>query len=415
MNNSKAWVTFSKLIKFGSTVLSVLVAVVSLCLGIYSAIAANNTGIIGLDWKIVICIIVFNSVFIIGATIYESIIYVQGKNVIEQKDAFKAEVLEREKRLSNFKIHFDYIMSYFVNFAISLHNETDEIIINNDKFQNEIYDLKKLQAGHADDSELTVELQGMIDNRADDYRESIKKAFNKFLIKCLDDLKDCIDQALSQKDLQLKSSISIKLFNKACTNNIDYSTINVITAFRDRITYNTGKRETNSKIYSVLGNSAFVHCLSNEFYLHNNIFKNISSYANENPDFAKQYNCTLVVPITYSHLNNKYYLGYLACDTLNPDTKNNDDVFDESMVKIVQFVAHTIGSYIDNMDYQWRGVLETLSYEYNEQDFINDSEPIGDDEIEEAEEIKETEEIEEEDSFLNMVYKMKSESIEQES
>lgn len=411
MSNSKAWITFSKLIKFGSTALSVLVAIVSLCLGIYSAIATNNTGIIGLDWRIVICIIVFNSVFLIGAAIFECIIYIQGKNIIEQKDAYKAEVIEREKRLSNFKIHFDYIMSYFVNFAISLHNETDEIIINNDKFQNEIYDLKKLQARHADDERLTIELQGMIDNRADDYRESIKKAFNKFLIKCLDDLKDCIDQALSQKDLQLKSSISIKLFNKACTNKTDYSTINVITAFRDRITYNTGKRETNSRIYTILNNSAFVHCLSNEYYLHNNISKNISSYANENPDYAKHYNCTLVVPITYSHLNNKYYLGYLACDTLNPNIKSNDDVFDESMVKIVQFVAHTIGSYIDNMDYQWRGVLETLSYEYNEQDLMNENEHSVDDGIEEIDEIEELEE----DIFLNMVFKMKSGSIEQEN
>ncbi len=99
----------------------------------------------------------------------------------------------------------------------------------------------------------------------------------------------------------------------------------VITVFRDSYTYINYRddREVGAiKLYTVEGNTAFKTVYEGaEMFLHNNL-KDLHSkgaYANENTEWQKHYNATLVVPIQ-SHdrrINRREFYGFLAADSKN--------------------------------------------------------------------------------------------------
>ena len=80
--DSKSWKMFLKCMHYGKKALSVLCVIINLGLGIYSAIAGRNSNFDGLDWKIIITIIIFNSIFLIGVTIHQCVISVLGRRAM---------------------------------------------------------------------------------------------------------------------------------------------------------------------------------------------------------------------------------------------------------------------------------------------------------------------------------------------
>ena len=183
-----------------------------------------------------------------------------------------------------------------------------------------------------------------------------------------------IDKSLDQKGLKLSCSVSIKQFDKIYEDNMDYRDLKVYTTFRDGSTFNDkikkGKREVCSKIFSVSKNIDFVQCLSQESFLKNNFNQSDTDYYNESVEYFKNYNCAMVVPIFSIYGGRKRYYGYLACDTLNTDLENSN-IFDEEMLQIMKFSANILGSYFDDLDYQWDNLQESLE-KYLEENISSD-------------------------------------------
>ena len=95
----------------------------------------------------------------------------------------------------------------------------------------------------------------------------------------------------------------------------------VITVYRDPYTHKHHKeREKGLRIYDV-DNNTDVHLIvkrKRNVFFHNNL-QNLYGYENENPDWHKYYNATLVVPIRYLRIDKEQYrcYGFLAIDSLN--------------------------------------------------------------------------------------------------
>jgi hypothetical protein len=129
--------------------------------------------------------------------------------------------------------------------------------------------------------------------------------------------------------------------------------IKVITIFRDKFTYNQGKREIGEKEYTIKRNSDFTYCLNNPFYIINNAKEAMPNYDNQHKGFEEFYNCAVVVPIICEYKPKRKIYGYLTCDVLNSDI-NNTDIMNEDVAYIMTAASELIGSYFDNMNYLWQ-------------------------------------------------------------
>lgn len=100
----------------------------------------------------------------------------------------------------------------------------------------------------------------------------------------------------------------------------------VITVFRDSYTYTNyrEKREVGGvRIYDIQNNTGFRNIYENgsEYFLHNDLITLLRSgaYLNENPDWQKYYNSTLIVPIEYrdQQTGARLRYGFLTADSKN--------------------------------------------------------------------------------------------------
>ncbi len=100
----------------------------------------------------------------------------------------------------------------------------------------------------------------------------------------------------------------------------------VITVYRDHYTHHHYReREQGLRIYDVDKNTD-VHLLvksKQDVFFHNNL-QSYYGYENENQDWRKYYNATLVVPIRYLSIDKQQYrcYGFLAIDSLNRKNQN---------------------------------------------------------------------------------------------
>ena len=67
----------------------------------------------------------------------------------------------------------------------------------------------------------------------------------------------------------------------------------IYTAFHDYAVYSDLEREVGEHLYSVSGNTAFIQCLSNDYFIRNNIKLNDDCYANEHRRYDELYNCAI--------------------------------------------------------------------------------------------------------------------------
>lgn len=110
----------------------------------------------------------------------------------------------------------------------------------------------------------------------------------------------------------------------------------IITVFRDSYTYNHfhDEREVGAIIYyTIEGNTAFKSIHNGDGFFRQNNLKNQHTqgrYDNENPEWQKHYNSTLVVPIQYhdKRTNRREFYGFLAADSKNTISR---ELYDEDI------------------------------------------------------------------------------------
>lgn len=372
------------------------IAIASLVVGIKGLKASQE-----LSWRVVLGIVIFNSILWILVSVYETILFYKGssleKKLMKEKQDLEKSLNELERvseealkvqekvldgahqqvykdlqnslcqvtsRLEGRKAldkKVQYYNNYIINSLIRFTGSALAIAGAMNKEIDEIEEFKK-QALSSGSSEEFVENEAKlrIGRALERYKKSILDEFNHFLGNIVSKVKWVLDEYLEEKEIKLQTSISVKQFNRIITNSADenLSDVGVITTYRDNQTYRSGKREVGGIRYTIDGNSDFRFCLTHNSFLKNNIKEGDQTYANEHEGHLSMYNCTIVVPIKYDYPEFSRYFGYLTCDVLNQDF-GNEDILDEDMVEIMHVAASIIGIYLDNMDFQWDYILDS--------------------------------------------------------
>jgi hypothetical protein len=158
-------------------------------------------------------------------------------------------------------------------------------------------------------------------------RNDLKDYFNSRGIDIGEDIAITVKLIINPKSLSnapLREEDKQKLLNRLQW---------VKTAYRDPHTHAHFKhirRVSDDRLYDIAKNTAFeyIHEDGKPYFLSNNLKAIGQSYRNENSDWYKQYNATLVVPIQYVNELTKKTVryGFLAADSLN---KDEEELFDE--------------------------------------------------------------------------------------
>ena len=354
------WETFrDKYLSKISTILSWIFNVTGLVLAILSFIKNDAD----LGWGVVLSLIIFNSIFLIIISIYETLLFKRGvtleKDIIKEKDE-AIEQLGLKLKLSNNQS--DKLRYYYKYIIASLNKFSTQLLGVNYKLQESNKNIVQMEEEYNSNSNHTNDkFKSIIDNLKNtaytDYEQSMLKEFNHFLSNITNKLKLMLDISLKEKDCILETSISVKQFSRIVYDPDDITDIEIITTFRDSQTYSLGKREIGKKIYSINKNTDFLYCLTHPFFLKNNIQEDDRTYDNEHKGFLEYYNCAIVVPIKCEYPHSTHIYGYLTCDILNDDF-SQQDLLDDKMAEIMEATANIMGIYFDDMNFQFKHVLD---------------------------------------------------------
>lgn len=316
-----------------------------------------------LGWGIVLVIIIFNSIFLISISVYETLLYKRGaaiENDIAQSKAKEIEALMYQLKSSNNQS--DKLRYYYKYIIATLNKFSTQLFAVNYKLQKAHSDIEKMineynGNGTSMDDSFDTFIKGLKETANCDYQSSMLKEFNHFLSNITNKLKFILDISLQEKGCKLETSVSVKQFSRIVVDPHDINDICVITTFRDSQTYSQGKREIGKKQYSISKNTDFLYCLTHPYFLKNNIKLDDRTYDNEHIGFLNYYNCAIVVPIKCEYPESTHIYGYLTCDILN-DNFSEENLLDDKMAEIMEATANIMGIYFDSMDFQWEYVLE---------------------------------------------------------
>lgn len=344
----KRWDTFkSKYLGRVAKIAEWIVNIAGLILSIVSFIKNE----VELGWKIVLGLIVFNSIFISFVSIYETLLYKRGASIeseiIEEKDK-ESRKLQMSQQLSDkLRYYYKYIISTYGVFTTKLYDV-------NLKHQESKENAQKIETACAgtmqDDTKTSVDY--FKENAEEGYKQLMNELFNRFLSNITAKLKEVLDTHLKEKGCMLETSISVKQFKAKTQRPMLPDDYDVFTMFRDSQTYSQRKREVGEALYSISKNTDFLHCLSYPYYLKNNIKSDDVTYNNEHEGFSAYYNCAIVVPIKREYSDTVCYYGYLTCDILNDDLSRND-LLDDKMADVMEATANIMGMYYDEMNCNW--------------------------------------------------------------
>lgn len=316
-----------------------------------------------LGWGIVLTVIIFNSIFLIIISAYETLLYKRGIAIENNIVKTKKEEIEQLSRQLEASINQSDKLRYYYKYIISTLNKfSTQLLDVNYKLQKSYSDISKMVNEYSGNSSSTDDafdafIASLKENADNEYQRSMLKEFNHFLSNITNKLKFILDILLQEKGCLLDTSISVKQFSRIVIDTQDINDVGVITTFRDSQTYSQGKREIGEKQYSINRNTDFLYCLSHPYFLKNNIKANDRTYDNEHKGFLDFYNCTIVVPIKCQYPASPHIYGYLTCDILNNDL-SKDTLLDDRMAEIMEATANIMGIYFDSMDFQWEYVLE---------------------------------------------------------
>lgn len=336
-------------------VFSWLISAASLIISIVSLVHSEGD----LGWIVVLGIIVFQNIFIAFVSAFETLVYKKCKE-IENKTMVKYDTKYNELVNKNQEVkqtltirqnREDELRYFYKNIVMILNKSSSRLL--------EIsYNFTKSCTFGSDstddirDSNPNEHLKNLMSGAKDIYQKDTMTAFDDFLLNMTNTLKTVLDLYLEEKGVLVGSSISVKQFNRIMADPQNHNDIRIITTYRDNQTYIRGKRETNKEIYCIDKNSDFLYCLSNPYFLKNNMTENDNTYDNEHKGYLDFYNCTIVAPIKCEYPECTHIYGYLTCDILN-DNFSIKDPLDDRMATIIETVANVIGLYFDDIDYQW--------------------------------------------------------------
>lgn len=351
-----------------ANIISWVISIAGLVVSIVSFIK-NDTD---LGWGVTLAIVIFNSIFLIIISIYETLLYKRGTTIEKEIKAEKGREIAHLNQQLFSSIDLSAKLRYYFKYIIyTLNKFSTRLLAANSKYAQAKSNIEKIvedygNAGSGNDEKFDVLIKSMIDSAERDYRKSMLEEFNLFLGNISSKLKEVLDASLRNKDCPLETSISIKQFSRIVIDPDDVSDVVVITTFRDSQTYSQGKREVGTEKFSINKNTDFIYCLTHPYFLKNNITLTDKTYDNEHTGFLEFYNCAIVVPIKCEYPDYSHVFGYLTCDILNPDPAR-ENLLDEKMAEIMEATARIIGDYFDSMDFQWEYSLESdfLDIVYN--------------------------------------------------
>jgi hypothetical protein len=207
---------------------------------------------------------------------------------------------------------------------------------------------------------------------AQKYAVQLYEVFNRYCRDATDEAVKLQNAYLSLKHIPLQVSVTVKLMTHPFHPRIDnVDDIKVYTAFRDHEAYSDHQREIGERQYTISGNTAFISCLSKDYFIINNTKPGQDSYNNEHRRYDEFYNCAICVPIQLKRANGKdKFFGFFSCDCLNSD-ENVTEVFDRSAAQYMYAFAQNIATFLETLDANWtdryqgmegvsKGILEML-------------------------------------------------------
>lgn len=327
-----------------------IISIAGLIISILSFIDKTDLG-----WHIVLGLVIFNSIFLICITIYETLIFKTGEaiesKIKKQTEQEMQRLKESQEGINTIAIKIsDYIVDLVKSYNI-FNFSSKEI---STKFSSRLDDINRnerlLRPNQIDlDTERT--------NLENEYVEILINEYNHFLGNIFGPLKKILDDILKGKGLNLEVSVSLKQFNCVLDDMDNINKVKIITTFRDKDTYKHKKREIGKEESIIRENTDFSNCLSEPHFIKNNMHGHDDSYQNRREGFCKYYNCIIVVPVYCKLPNNAiHFFGYLTADVLNTDLENAD-ILDKRMANVMNATGNIIGLYFDIVDKQWDTLL----------------------------------------------------------
>lgn len=211
-------------------------------------------------------------------------------------------------------------------------------------------------------------LNSYIREGMDKFTNDIRDTHNRFFAYTFARIKSEIEHYLSERNIYLDVSVTLKLFSNPCdsiktamknNNSEDYF---VYTSFRDNATYhNTKRREIGQNKYHIENQIDFREAMKspNFHYIYNNLEPEENSISSAY--CLSYYNCGATVSLrmpndTFPNIEKNEYIfyGFLCCDVLN--LESNTIPMDLHISNILEIYGHIISEFIRS--------LETICSEY---------------------------------------------------
>lgn len=354
--DSEMWNT---IIGFVLTVISIIISIISLFV---------NPGNFIIAVSVIACqIIVVGCCSLSLAFIYKSRKALNDANekINASEEAFQKSLLETKLSLEQNDKLVEKMARFEKNLNKRINNFLTRVCDESDVYYHNIVQLKA-QAKKIDPNDKNEQI---INRRQQEFEvkrfeEDVYSLYTRYIKAVFEDLAGVIGLYLCTVGKPSNVSISLKLFDVTLCIGVDPGTVRIITAFRDKATYEAGEREIGGKHYSIAANCDFQLCLTKEGYIRNNIQENAEDYLNENyPYSLRYYNSTVVVPIICDYKADKNVFGYLCCDTLSKDS--SVEIFDKRVSDIMYSAALTIGTFLDTVNSCWQ-----YTEEYEKREFL---------------------------------------------
>lgn len=203
-----------------------------------------------------------------------------------------------------------------------------------------------------------------IEKSARKFADQLYEVFNNFCSKTTGESQKLENAYLDLKRIPLTVSITVKLMNKPyhSDGNDNIERIKVYTAYRDYEAYSKHEREVGEEVYTVRGNTAFITCITKDYFISNNLKREQENYSNEHKGFEEFYNCVIVVPIKLKRADGQVkFFGFLCCDCLNNDTTLTE-IFDKSAAQYLFAFAQSMATFLETLDANWVDRFGEMNY-----------------------------------------------------
>lgn len=186
------------------------------------------------------------------------------KELVIQIDELKKEITTKNKNLIDQK---KAIIDNISCIALCLKNEgklNNFIFENLSQYVNNSYIYSEAVARSKKSKE---QKQKLLADNFKNYQISLYEIYKRYTTNMLTSLKEILENYLCICGYSVSVSLTVKLFNKKYISTEEFRDLKVYTAFRDRASYDQGKREIQDRVFTVMGNTDFLQCLKKEHFI----------------------------------------------------------------------------------------------------------------------------------------------------